>query len=208
MAKAAAKGPARDAGYWRERVAVLREKRAEVAARCDALIEERIKTVLEAPADDAAAAKRIDRLVADFSRAELEGQTLEAAAAGAERRLAEAEAAEAEAGQARRQAKRDTLLNARADNARRAEELIAALGESLAEMRTQAEAIMEMTAGRDTAETLKPIKTDHRLQLAMSRAGFTWRDRQGAAHPLFPDTPGFAEAEIEAQAPYAARDVR
>ena len=65
-----------------------------------------------------------------------------------------------------------------------------------------------MTAGRDTAETLKPIKTDHRLQLAMSRAGFTWRDRQGAAHPLFPDAPGFAEAEIEAQAAYAGREVR
>ena len=187
---------------------MLREKRAEVAARCDALIEERIKTVLEAPADNAATGEA-DRTGwwADFSRAELEGQTLEVAAAGAERRLAEAEAAEVEAGQAERWTRRSMALDARAENARRAEELIALLGETLAEMRVQAETIMEMTAGRDTAETLKPIKTDHRLQLAMSRAGFTWRDRQGAAHPLFPDALGFAEAEIEAQAVYAAKDV-
>ncbi len=208
MAKAAAKGPARDAGYWRARVAALREQRAEVAARCDALVEERIKTVLEAPADDAAAARRIERLVADYAKAELEGQTLEAAISGAEKRLAGAEAAEAEADHVEHRSRRDAVLSARADNARRAEELITALGDTLAEMRAQAEAIMEMTAGRDTAETLKPIKTDHRLQLAMARAGFTWRDRQGAAHPLFPDAPAFAEAEIEAQAAYAARDVR
>ncbi len=207
MAKAAAKGPARDAGYWRERVAALRETAAEVAARRAALIEERAKSAMEASADDTAT-KRMDRLVADFSRNELESQALAAATTEAEERLAGAELAEATAVRTARWARRETLLSARSDNARRAEDLIASLGETLAEMRAQAEEIMRMTAGRDTAETLMPIKTDHRLRLAMSRAGFTWRDRQGATHPSFPDAPGFADAEIEAQSAYAGRDVR
>ena len=208
MAKAAAKGPARDAGFWRKRVEALREKRSKAVARCDALMEERTAAVLEAPADEGEASKRMDRLVADFVKAEHERATLDSALAGAECRVAEAQGFEVLAARLIRAEDRLTMLNARAENARRAEELITALGETLAEMRAQAEAIMEMTAGRDTAETLKPIKTDHRLRLAMSRAGFTWRDRQGAAHPLFPDAPGFAEAEVEAQAAYAAKDVR
>ena len=208
MAKAAAKGPTRNAAYWRERVAALRERRSEAAARCDALIEERTKSVVEAPDDESLAAKRMERLVADFSRADLERRSLDRAVAGAEAGLSESEAAEATAAREERRSQREALLSARVDNARRAEGLIDSLGETLAEMRAPAEAIIEMTAGRDTAETLRPIKTDHRLQLAMARAGFTWRDRQGAAHPLFPEAPGFAAAEIEAQAAYAAKDVR
>ncbi len=208
MAKAAAKGPARDAAYWRAQVAALQEKHQTAAERCGALIEERAAAVVEAPAGEGVAAGRMDRMVADFAKAEHERVTLEAAVVNAERRLAEAEAVEAEDARAERRARREALLKARADTARRAGALIDSLGEALAEMRVQAEAIMEMTAGRDTAETLKPIKTDHRLQLAMARAGFTWRDRQGAVHPLFPDAAGFAEAEIAAQAPYAGKDVR
>ena len=208
MAKAAAKGPARDAAYWRAQVAALQEQRREAEARCRALIEKRAAAVVEAPAGSGATVGRMDRLVSEFAQAEHERVTLEAAVAAAENRLAEAEAVEAEDARAARRGRRETLLQARADNARRAEALIDSLGEALAEMRAQAEAIMEMTAGRDTAETLKPIKTDHRLQLAMARAGFTWRDRQGAAHPLFPDAAGFAEAEIAAQTPYAGKDVR
>lgn len=208
MAKAAAVGPARDAGYWRDRVAALSATLGALRERLEAMTADRAAVALEAHAGDAKAAKRLERLGADLEVTARERADLDAAVGAAEANLAEAEEAEAGKERAALRARREALLTARADNARRAEGLIGSLGETLAEMRTQAEEIMALTAGRDMAETLKPIKTDHRLQLAMSSAGFTWRDRQGAAHPLFPDAAGFAEAEIVAQGAYAAKDVR
>ncbi len=208
MVKAAALGPARDAGYWRDQIEALQGKLAAAAERADMLAADRAAVALEAHTGDAVAAKRLERLGADVVAADRERGELEAALTGASDRLAEAETAETLAARAERQARRETLMAARAKNARAAEKLIDSLGETLAEMRIQAEEVMALTAGRDMAETLKPIKTDQRLHLAMARAGFTWRDRQGAAHPLFPDAAGFAEAEIDAQRAYAAKDVR
>lgn len=208
MGKAAAARPARGAGYWRDQIEALRVKMTGAAERADTLAADRAAVALEAHTGDAVAAKRLERLGADVASANRELSELEAALTGASDRLAEAEAADAAAASAERQARREALLAARAENARAAETLIESLGGTLAEMRAQAEQIMGMTAGRDMAETLKPIKTDQRLHLAMARAGFTWRDRQGAAHPLFPDAAGFAEAEITAQAAYAEKEVR
>ncbi len=208
MAKAAAVGPARDAGYWRDRVAALSGTLATLRERLEAIAADRAAVALEAHGGDANAAKRLVRLGADLEVAERERSGLDAAVGAAKAKLAQAEEAETGEERAARRVRREALLKSRADNARRAEGLIGSLGETLAEMRVQAEEIIALTAGRDMAETLKPVKTDHRLQLAMFSAGFTWRDRQGAAHPLFPEAPGFAEAEIAAQAAYAAKDVR
>ena len=208
MAKAAAVGPARDAGYWRDRVAALGATLGALGERQEAMTADRAAVALEAHAGDARAARRLERLGADLEAAARERAGLDAAVGAAEAKLAQAEEAETEKASAARRARREALMKSRAANARRAEGLIDSLGKTLAEMRVQAEEIMALTAGRDMAETLKPIKTDHRLQLAMSGAGFTWRNRQAAAHPLFPDAPGFAEAEIAAQAAYAGMDVR
>ncbi len=208
MVKAAAVRPARDAGYWRDQIEGLQGKLAAAAERADSLAADRAAVALEAHTGDAVAEKRLDRLGADLVSANQERGELEAALTGATDRLAEAEVDEALASRTERQARRETLMTARAKNARAAEKLIDSLGETLADMRAQAEEIVGLTAGRDLAESLKPIKTDQRLRLAMARAGFTWRDRQGVAHPLFPDAAGFAEAEIAAQGAYADKDVR
>lgn len=208
MAKAAAGREARGVGYWRAQVEALRARRAEAAERLAALQADRAAAALTVHTGDRTAATRLDRLGTEQDKAAREQADLAAAVAASEGRLAKAEAEAAERRRAERRARRDKLLRDRAENARKAEGLIAELGGTLAAMRGQAEEIMALTAGRDMAETLKPIKTDQRLQLAMGRAGFTWRDRQGAAHPFFPDAPGFAEAEVAAQAAYAEKEVR
>lgn len=208
MAKAAAVGSARDAGYWRDQIDALGQKLTGAAERADALAADRAAVALEAHTGDAVAAKRLERLGADVASAERERSELDAALTGARERLAEAERTEAEAARTARHGRREVVMASRAKNAREAEKLIGSLGRTLAEMRVQAEEIMGLTAGRDMAETLKPIKTDQRLHLAMARAGFTWRDRQGAAHPVFPDAAGFADAEIAAQEAYAGQEVR
>lgn len=191
---------------WRDRLASLRRRREATARRQPALREQRAGLALAAHEGDAAAAGRLTELAAEAADLASVLDELAAAMAAAEAGLAAAEATAVESERAARAARREALLAERAAAAERAESLIAELGSTLAGMRIQAEEIVALTAGRDRAETLRPLKTDQRLLEAMAHAGFTWRDRQTRGVAMAKG--GFAAAEIAAQAAYAGQPVR